>query len=107
VKAINSEWGDNKISKIFDGGLYGYFCRNKSYKRFVMLYFTSLCVLGLYAYFVWLLDQSYLGIIGLISNFIYDIFIYTFSALGTKERSIFNIFALIFIGRTLSFVFGS
>ncbi len=39
--------------------------------------------MGLYAITVWIVDGSYLGVVGLISNIIYDIFIFTFSALGT------------------------
>jgi hypothetical protein len=64
-----------------------------------------LAVLGLNAYLVWLGGSS-LGVIGLITNFIYDIFIFAFSGLNTSERSVRNIFLLIFLGRMMSFVFG-
>jgi hypothetical protein len=47
-----------------------------------------------------------LGVIGLITNFIYDLFIFSFNILATPERSIRNVFILVFAGRLLSFAFG-
>lgn len=49
---------------------------------------------------------SSLGFVGIITNFIYDMFIFSFIALKTPERSLRNIFLLIFLGRLMSFVFG-
>lgn len=95
------------IPDIFDGGIYGSLCRyrgNRGKKRAV-IYGLSLAILGLNAYLVWLGGSS-LGVIGLITNFVYDIFIFAFSALNTPERSVRNIFLLIFLGRLMSFIFG-
>ena len=55
-----------------------------SYTIFIGLYIASLLVLGLYAFLVYLVDNSYLGIIGLVSNIIYDIFVLAFSSLKQK-----------------------
>lgn len=52
-------------------------------KRAIM-YGLSLVILGLNAYLVWLGSGSSLGVIGLITNFIYDIFILAFSSLKTS-----------------------
>jgi membrane protein implicated in regulation of membrane protease activity len=95
------------IPQIFDGGVYGTLCRNKRTRNYKImgLYLAALSVLGLNAFLVWL-DNSPLGIIGLITNLVYDMFIFAFSALQTEERSIRNIFLLVFLGRILSFIFG-
>jgi Co/Zn/Cd efflux system component len=71
------------------------------------MYIIALCILGLNAYLAWLDSSSFLGIIGLITNFVYDIFIFAFTALKSSGRSLRNIFLLVFIGRLLSFVFGT
>lgn len=94
---------------MFDGGLYGAFCKSpiSSYAVFLAIYFVSLIVLGVYAFLVWLVDNSYLGIIGLISNVVYDIFVIAFSSLKEKERSTRSVLIVIFFGRIMSFVFGS
>lgn len=55
---------------------------------------------------IWKTSNSSLGVIGLITNFIYDLFIFSFNVLPTPERSIRNVFILVFLGRFLSFVFG-
>ena len=71
-----------QIPQIFDGGIYGSLCRNKQ-KRWLkrlVLYILSLVTLGLNAFLVWIGGSS-LGIIGLVTNFVYDIFIFAFAAL--------------------------
>lgn len=82
-------------------------CRSKNHrgKKRTLIYIASLLVLGLNAFLV-RLDGSSLGIIGLITNFVYDIFIFAFASLKTEERSVRNIFLLIFLGRIMSFIFG-
>ena len=83
VEEIYSEWtkGEQHIPKIFDGGVYGKFCRAKSFKAYSILYFLSLVMLGLYAFLVKFMTGSYLGIVGLVSNIIYDIFVKIFNGL--------------------------
>jgi hypothetical protein len=66
----------------------------------------SLCILAINAVVIWKTSGSSLGVIGLITNFIYDLFIFSFNVLATPERSIRNVFILVFAGRFLSFVFG-
>jgi fumarate reductase subunit D len=82
-------------------------CRSRTHrgKKSTLIYIISLLVLGINAFLVWL-DGSSLGIIGLITNFVYDIFIFAFAALKSEERSVRNIFLLIFLGRIMSFIFG-
>ena len=95
------------IPEIFDGGIYGSLCRSKQSRALKrnILYLVALCMLGLNALFVYLGNSS-LGIIGLITNFIYDMFIFAFAGLKIEERSVRNIFLLIFLGRIMSFIFG-
>lgn len=94
------------IPFVFNGGLYGTLCRVQ--RRWVqrLLYLLSLCILGLFAWLVFFTSGSSLGLIGLVTNFIYDLFVLTFNVLHTPERSLRNVFALVFVGRLLSFVFG-
>lgn len=63
-------------------------------------------MLAINAGVIWKTSNSSLGIIGLITNFIYDLFIFSFNVLATPERSIRNVFILVFVGRFLSFIFG-
>ena len=95
------------IPKIFDGGGYGSLCRNKQKRgvKRLILYICAVIALGLNAFLVWLGGSS-LGIIGLITNIVYDIFIFAFAALKIEERTVRNIFFLVFLGRILSFIFG-
>ena len=58
------------------------------------------------AVLIWLSSGSSLGFVGLITNFIYDLFIFVFNILKTPERSVRNVFILIYFGRIMSFVFG-
>jgi hypothetical protein len=62
--------------------------------------------LGVYAILVNFVLNSNLGITGLITSFIYDIFILIFSSLRSKERNISALFYMIYTGRFLSFIFG-
>ena len=62
-------------------------------------------MLGLNALVV-ALSGSSLGVVGLITNFVFDMFVFAFAALKIEERSVRNIFMLIFLGRIMSFVFG-
>ena len=96
------------IPQIFDGGVYGTLCSNKKRKNFksLILYFSALVMLGLNAFLIWI-GGSPLGVVGLLTNIIYDVFIFAFAALKIEERSLRNIFFLIFLGRILSFIFGS
>ena len=68
------------IPKIFDGGVYGSLCRNKQKRgvKRLILYICAVIALGLNAFLVWLGGSS-LGIIGLITNIVYDIFIFAFA----------------------------
>ena len=95
------------IPRIFDGGVYGSLCRNKQKRgvKRLILYICAVIALGLNAFLVWLGGSS-LGIIGLITNIVYDIFIFAFAALKIEERTVRNIFFLVFLGRILSFIFG-
>jgi hypothetical protein len=70
------------IPKIFDGGLYGFFCKNKyHYFIFTFLYDISLIILGIYAFLVYVILDSNLGFVGLVSAIIYDIFVQIFNSL--------------------------
>jgi Na+/H+ antiporter NhaA len=62
-------------------------------------------MLGLNAIVVALAGSS-LGIVGLITNLVFDIFVFAFAALKIEERSVRNIFLLVFLGRIMSFIFG-
>lgn len=87
VKDVNEEWvlGRDKIPFIFHGGVYGLFCygneNHKSFSTYLLMYLISLAFLGVYAYLVYLYTDSYLGIVGLVSNIIFDIFIKIFAKL--------------------------
>lgn len=94
------------IPYIFNGGIYSKLCRYRRPYKYKLLYFLSLCVLAINAVVIWYTDNSPLGVVGFITNFIYDMFIFTFNVLNTQERSIRNVFILVFIGRFFSFVFG-
>lgn len=96
-----------QIPEIFDGGIYGLLCRDRKSKGIKRgaLYLASLSMLGLNAVVVALAGSS-LGIVGLITNIIFDIFVFAFAALKIEERSVRNIFLLVFLGRILSFIFG-
>lgn len=56
---------------------------------------------------MWLLADSFLGVVGLVSSIIYDIFIKIFNSLDSKGRSLNSIFIVLVAGRLLSFIFGS
>lgn len=108
LEEVNDLWGKGKenLPAVFDGGIYGYFCKNKSFKTYALLYIISLLFLGLYAFLIWLLTDSYLGIVGLVSNIIYDIFIKIFNSLNSNGRSLVSVYVVLVCGRLLSFVFG-
>ena len=83
MEEVNCEWvkGREKIPKIFDGGIYGSFCRANSYKPYAIFYILSLAMLGIYAFLVKAMTGSNLGIVGLVSNIIFDVFIKIFNGL--------------------------
>lgn len=56
---------------------------------------------------VWLYTNSYLGVVGLVSNIIFDIFLQIFNTLESKGRSLTSVYIVLVAGRLLSFVFGS
>lgn len=109
VSLVNKDWHVDRsaLPKIFDGGLYGAMCRKQSYKLFICLYLSSVVLMGLNSYLVWYCDGSYLGLVGLVSNLVYDIFILSFNSLPSTEKSLASTFILVFLGRLLSFVFGT
>ena len=86
--------------------MFGLLCRRKSKLAFRIIYLVSLVLLGLNAGLIYLSAGSSLGVIGMATNIIYDIFIFTFNTLDTPERSMRNVFILVFVGRFFSFVFG-
>lgn len=71
------------IPEIFNGGIYGSLCRERKGWKFTLLYLISLCILALNAIIIWNQSDSSLGVIGLITNFIYDLFIFSFNILAT------------------------
>jgi hypothetical protein len=95
------------IPKLFDGGIYGYFCKNKyRYFLFILLYIVSLVILGVYAFLVYVVLNSNLGIVGLVSAIIYDIFVQIFNSLSHKGRSLKSVYIVLVASRFLSFIFG-
>ena len=56
---------------------------------------------------VYLYTNSYLGIVGLVSNIIFDIFIKIFAKLDMEGRSLTTLFVILVAGRVLSFCFGN
>ena len=79
---------------------------SSSFNIFLTIYLFSLAILGVYAFVIYAIEKSFLGITGLITCFIYDIFILIFSSLKSSERSVKNLFFMIYLGRFLSFIFG-
>jgi hypothetical protein len=77
-----------------------------TYLTFLMVYLSSLVILGIYALLIYIKEESSLGITGLVTTIIYDIFIMTFSSLKSDERSVTTLFVMVFFGRLLTFVFG-
>ena len=95
-----------KLPEIFYGGIYGAMSKNKSFSYFLGIYLFSVLILGAYAIIVYKVENSMLGFCGLVTNIIYDIFILIFSSLRGTERSIKDLFLMVYVGRLLSFVFG-
>ena len=75
-------------------------------KPYVILYLVSIGLLIANAFLVRAMANTYLGFVGLVSNFIYDIFIKIFNGLESKGRSLTSVFIVLVAGRLLSFVFG-
>jgi len=71
------------IPFLFNGGLYGLLCRNRLKRKFNIIYFVSLLILVLNGVLIWVATGGSLGFIGLITNFVYDLFILTFNTLDT------------------------
>ncbi len=80
--------------------------KNTSFKYFLGIYLFSVAILGGYAAVIYFVENSMLGLCGLVTNIIYDVFILVFSSLRGTERSIKDLFYMVFLGRLLSFVFG-
>ena len=70
------------------------------------MYILSLAMLGVYAFLVKVMVGSNLGIVGLVSNIIFDVFIKIFNGLESRGRSLTSVFLMLVAGRLLSFVFG-
>lgn len=55
--------------------------KNYSFSIFIGLYLLSIAILGVYAIVIYTTSASYLGVTGLITSIVYDIFILIFSTL--------------------------